>query len=620
VSLNKTHLSFSASAADIMSPHEDAWPLMSANRHVYDSPVPFPPEVAKRIATLEAELAALRSSTSWRITYPLRYLVAAIRKALPGKQVAPTAGNIVSLPSNYLEWIDLAEAERRSRTRAQTGQRRVYQPRLGLVLIGALAEAELDPPTFCQVLALPEGSGQIVIDQALSKLSVDYVCFLDAADRLATHALSLVEDILAREPHLDIVFADEDWLDAEGNRTQPFLKPGWDPELQRGRDLIGPFVMLRSCLLPPLNVACGPAWRYELASRVAIASRPERIRHVPEILCHRTAKPEAQDKARLAVAQAMLAEAGLSANVQSTFQSAGLQRVIYLLPAPPPQVSIIVPSRDRADLLDVCASGILNRTNYDHLELLIVDNGTSEPDALALLDSLGSDHRVRVLRRPGPFNWSALNNSAARAASGEILVLLNNDIAVRDPEWLTELVSHAMQPRVGVVGAKLLYPDGRIQHAGLSTEFTKALPRHVLRFAVDNGGPCGLLSLAREVWGVTGACMALRRSVFFSAGGLNEALAVSCNDVDFCVRLRALGYRIIWTPWAELTHHELASRGDDVTPEQQARAREEHHRLRRDWGNLMRDDPHYPPALDSRSEVLPYFYGNDVARSTGQPD
>ena len=607
-------------SVSVASAPEDAWPLMSANRRVYDSPVPFPPELARRIAGLEAELAALQNSTSWRLTSPLRRFVAALKSLILPKSTREIPTPPKAPPATYAEWLSEVDAGPDLPERVETGRRRVSAPRLGLVLLGPQVQAVAEPPPFCQVLTLPEGSGQVVIDEALSRLDVDFICFIDAADRLALHALDVVADVLAREPYLDMVFADEDWLDADGHRTRPFLKPGWDEELQKGRDLVGPFVLLRASLLRRLDIHPGPAWQYEVASRVAASSRPERIRHIPEILCHRSAKPIGQDGARLTIARAMLAQAGLHARVEPVGQTAPLLRVIYDLPDPPPKVSIVVPSRNRPDLLSVCASGILSGTQYEPFELLIVDNGSSEPDALALLATLAADRRVRVLPRPGPFNWSALNNEAAREASGEILVLLNNDIAIRHADWLTELVTHAIQPRVGVVGAKLLYPDGRIQHAGLSTEFAKALPRHILRYAPDNRGPCDLSALAREVWGVTGACMALRRSIFFKVGGLNEALAVSCNDVDFCVRLRALGYRIIWTPWATLTHHELASRGDDVTPEQHARALEEHERLRRDWGNLMRDDPHYPVALDSRTELLPFFYAPDDRVGTATLD
>jgi GT2 family glycosyltransferase len=592
--------------ADVLTAErEDKWPLISANRRAYDSPVLFPPEVARRMATLEAELAAMHGSTSWRLTRPLRWLVTALRNKSRSRD---TGGSAVAdpPPGSYAAWIERNEGSRRAVL--ETGRRRVREPRLALVLIGDLGTVDAQACAGWQIIVLPEGSGRDVIDRALAQLDADFVCFLDAADRLAPDALQLAADILAREPYLDIVFADEDWMDANGRRERPFFKPGWDAELQRGRDLLGPFVVLRTSLVRRMDVDGGPAWQYELASRVAGASRPERIRHIPHVLCHRRARPPGRDAARQAIVQAALARDGIAARVQALPNTPGWQRVAYVVPQPAPRVSIIVPSRDRADLLGVCADGILNHTDYGTLELLIVDNGSSDADAVALLERLASDRRVRVLRQPGAFNWSALNNHAAREAVGDILVLLNNDIAVRDPGWLSELVAQAVQPGVGVVGAKLLYPDGRVQHAGLTTEFSRGLPRHLMRFAPDTSGPFGLLALTREVWGVTGACMAIRRSVFFSVGGLNEALAVSCNDVDFCVRLRASGYRVLWTPWAELEHREMASRGDDVTLAQRALAQEEHDRLRRDWGNLMRDDPHYPAALDRATELLPFFH------------
>ena len=618
---------------------DDSSPLISANRRAYDNPVAFPPELATHIIFLETELASLRATTSWRITRPLRWLVTIIRNLRRRSATTDLPPEPLQAPRTYADWIERHDTPWPSAS-VETGRRKVHEPRLGLVVlgIGAQPDAASLPscPPACQVLMLGESalgpggpvqgwlhyaslpeerSGQAVIELALATLDAEYLCFLDAADVLEPDALEMVADVLARDPGLDLVFADEDWLDAEGNRTRPFLKPGWDHDLQRGRDLVGPFAFFRASLLRKMLVPPGPAWRYDLACSVAAASRPERIGHLARVLCHRAAQPDGEAEARPAIVQAQLARDGVAARVAPVTGMPGFQRVVYDIGGPAPLVSIIVPSRDRADLLSVCARGILHETRYDAFELLIVDNGSCEPDALALLDELAQDRRVRVLRRPGPFNWSALNNHAAEAAAGDVLLLLNNDIAVRHPDWLTELAAQVMRLDVGAVGAKLLYPDGRIQHAGLTTNFSQGLPRHLMRFAPDASGPFGLLALTREVWGVTGACVATRRSVFFQVGGLNEALAVGCNDVDYCVRLRASGYRILWTPWAELDHRELASRGDDTTQEQHARAQEEHDRLRRDWGTLMRDDPHYPPSLDSVTELLPIFTVASVTSS-----
>jgi GT2 family glycosyltransferase len=609
-------LSFACSNAMKQRPHATS-ALISANRRGYDSDFPIPPEAARKIAALESELAYLYASTSWRVTAPLRSLMTTLRNMLSPAQKSVTPSPVPP-PRTYAEWISLNDGRRRGLLgKLETGRHRVHEPRIGLVLIGEAAPQE-DTASHAdiRVIAVPQGSGQPVIDKALAQIEVDYICFLDAADRLEPDALDLVYDVLAREPLLDIVFADEDWLDDGGNRVRPFLKPGWDEDLQRGTDLLGPFTLLRASLVRQIDVPPGPAWKYDLASRVAAASTPENIRHIPDILCHRAARPSGEDTARLAIAKAALARDGDYAQVRPLTDMPGWQRVVYHVPQPAPLASIIVPSRDRADLLAACADGILNNTAYERLELLIVDNGTSEPAALALLNTLAEDQRVRVLCHPGDFNWAALNNHAAAHAAGDILVLLNNDIAVHRNDWLHELVAQASRPGIGVVGAKLHYPDGRLQHVGLSTVFATGIPRHTLRFAPDTAGPFGLCAVAREVWGVTGACMATRRSVFFEVGGLNEALAVSCNDVDYCVRLRASGYRVLWTPWAELEHRELASRGDDVTPVQQARALEEIARLRRDWGNLMRDDPHYPPALDAETELFPFFYTAPPIRTT----
>ena len=248
---------------------------------------------------------------------------------------------------------------------------------------------------------------------------------------------------------------------------------------------------------------------------------------------------------------------------------------------------------------------MLNRTEYPALELLLVDNGTTDPDAASLLDELAGLDRVRVLRRPGAFNWSALNNAAAAEARGTILVLLNNDVTVLRPDWLTVLAALAVQPGVGAVGAKLLYPDGRVQHAGLTTD-QAGIPRHLFRFAAataepdaaaDASGSLALLGLARDVWGLTGACLAIPRDAFEAVGGLNEALPVAYNDVDLCLRLTAQSYRLVWTPWSVVEHRELTSRPPDHLGPRRVQAQEERNRLLRDWGALALHDPFFNPNL-----------------------
>jgi GT2 family glycosyltransferase len=262
---------------------------------------------------------------------------------------------------------------------------------------------------------------------------------------------------------------------------------------------------------------------------------------------------------------------------------------------------VIVPTRDRAELLVQCAEGVLERTSYAPLELLIVDNGSVQPQTHALFDRLRQDRRVRILHAPGPFNFSALNNLGAAEARGAVLVLLNNDISITRSDWLDAMVAQAVRPKVGAVGARLLYPDGRVQHAGVALG-VGGVAGHVLYGAA--GGDPGYyrhLVTPRNVSAVTAACLAIRKAVYDEVGGLDaENLAVAFNDVDLCLKLRAIGYDIVWTPHAELIHHESASRGSDVAPETAERFRREVGTMRERWGALLDVDPFYGTVFDKR--------------------
>jgi GT2 family glycosyltransferase len=274
-------------------------------------------------------------------------------------------------------------------------------------------------------------------------------------------------------------------------------------------------------------------------------------------------------------------------------------------------VSLIVPTRDRADLLARCIVGLLYRTDYPHLEVIIIDNDSQEAGTLSLFQMLRKDHRVRVVPVPGPFNFSALNNAGVRAATGTVMVMVNNDIDVIDDSWLREMVSHAIRPDVGAVGAKLIYGDNHIQHAGIVLGVGRynggpGIAGHFGHSAEgDDAGYLGQFVLTREVSAVTGACLAFRQEVWAAVGGLNETdLPVAYNDVDLCLRIRAHGWRIIWTPFAELYHLESASRASDETPDRRARAAREAHYMRDRWGPVLDDDPFYNPNFDRSSHLF----------------
>jgi GT2 family glycosyltransferase len=259
---------------------------------------------------------------------------------------------------------------------------------------------------------------------------------------------------------------------------------------------------------------------------------------------------------------------------------------------------VIIPTRNGAQLVRRCVESIVAKTTYAPLEILLVDNDSDEPVSVGYFAELERSGTVRMLGYGGRFNYSAINNHAVGFAHGDVLALLNNDTEVIDGVWLTELVSYATMPSIGAVGAKLLYPDGTIQHAGIVMGLHGSVGHGQRRTPGDSSGYGGSLAVAREVTAVTGACLALRKEVFQEVGGLDEQnLPVTFNDVDLCLKLRARGYRNIWTPHAVLYHHEAATRGPDASGESAARYRREFELMRTRWGAQLEQDPYYSPNL-----------------------
>jgi GT2 family glycosyltransferase len=350
---------------------------------------------------------------------------------------------------------------------------------------------------------------------------------------------------------------------------------------------------------------------YDLALRTAALTDPLKIRHIPAVLYHwRRSDANASfsqahlDRcivaARLAVQESLQKVGGLTAKakVEPARFMPQFQRIRWALPEPVPRVTLIVPTRNHAELLKRCTTGLLHRTDYPDLELLIVDNGSTEAATKALLSRLTQDSRVRILEYPGNFNYSAIINAAVAAATGIVVVLLNNDIDVIDSGWLGGMVSHTIRPDVGAVGAKLLFADNTIQHAGVvlgiaascvAGHYGIGQPRRAV-------GDLGQLVLTRDVSAVTGACLAIRKEVFEAAGGLDEKnLPIAFNDVDLCLRIRQQGLRIVFTPYAQLYHLESSSRGSDASPERVERFNNECRYMREQWGGVLDNDPFYSP-------------------------
>jgi GT2 family glycosyltransferase len=473
-------------------------------------------------------------------------------------------------------------------------ERLAWRPAIGVVMFGgggadnARTLASLD--------------AQIYPDWCLTDVpSGDVTVFVPAGTVLATTALFRIAAVVVAEPSVELVYADEDRIDPAGRRVKPWFKPAWDPVLSAECDVIGVTGAYRHRLLDRLGVTrvTNRVALLEVARRAAGGVTAEAVGHIPAVLFHlryesATILPL---PLREGVGEGVLAPIGV---------------VAYPVRTPPriplpqgegesfhhPLVSIIIPTRDHAALLARCVDGILHRTDYAPIEVLILDNDSRERRTAWLLTRLAADPRVRILSHPGPFNWSALNNAAVRQARGEIVVLLNNDTEVINPGWLREMVALAQRPDIGIVGARLLYPDGTLQHAGISIG-PGGVAAHLCRGAArDDPGHGGMLRHTRSVAAVTGACMALRRAVFNALGGFEtEHLAVTHNDIDLCLRVRAGGWRVVCTPRAELYHRDASSRGADESDEQICRVRRERAYLVQRWGALAEHDPTLNPNL-----------------------
>ena len=442
--------------------------------------------------------------------------------------------------------------------------------------------------------------------RALARATGLFTILLHPGDHLAPSTAAAIATVAARA---DIILSDEDALDAEGRRHAPRFGDAWDPDrmLAAGRpgSLIARTELLRKAggmrlplLRPPVLRSRQPRPDWDLLLRASVHTTPARIIQIPEILLSRarpapvaTQADEQAVRAYLrATGQLRTPSAATTATAIATAEH-GRLRVVYPLPKQPPRASIVIATRDRAELLDRCTEGLLHRTDYPDTEIVVVDNGTTDPAAITLLNRLGLHPRIRIIPGAGLFNWATLNNLGVRHATGEVVVLLNNDTDVIAHGWLRELVSHAIRPGVGIVGAKLLYPDNTIQHAGMVLARSgNAL--HMWRHSPgDAPGYLDSLVVTREVTAVTGACLAVKRDTYEAIGGCNETLPLTWNDVDLCLRIRERGLRVIWTPHACLMHLEQATRGRDDDPVNQARYKREQAWMRNKWGDAFVTDP-----------------------------
>jgi GT2 family glycosyltransferase len=435
---------------------------------------------------------------------------------------------------------------------------------------------------------------------------------LDHDDELAEHALAVTALAIADHPEVSFLYSDEDKLDADGRRYSPFFKPDFDPTMLLGENYPCHLFVARRELVEEVGgfrVGFEGSQDWDLVLRVTERLSAEAIHHIPHILYHwrahsgstataGSAKPYAADAGLRAVTE-HLVRTGQRGEVTWS-PATGRNRVRWELGDDHPLVSIIVATRDGRSLMR-CIDSVRRQTAYANYEILVIDNGSRTSPALDYLRT--HEQSIRVVRDERPFNYSALHNAAVQHASGDLFLLLNDDVEVLDGGWLGEMVTQAQKSGVGIVGAKLNYPNGTIQHAGVTLGIFGVaghIHRGVDRFDL---GYFGDLALTRRVSAVTGACMLVRRKVWEDLGGLDaEQLAIAFNDIDFCLRALEAGWAVIWTPFAELIHHESISRGrDDLGPRADEFRREVAYMESR-WMHLLRNDPAYNPNLSLLSE------------------
>jgi glycosyltransferase involved in cell wall biosynthesis len=609
--------------------------------------------LAGLLTVREWELEAVRNTKTFRYTGRLRWLYAKLRRRPP----API-GTVLppDLPDGtYEHWVELYdvidEPSRRhieSRVRALEPRPKisvlmpVYNPPLDMLRAAiesvrsqiypdwelCIADDCSTDPEVSEVLAeLASADPRIKVlrrdenghiaaasNSALSLVTGQWVALLDHDDVLAEHALALFALAMADHPDAGIIYSDEDKLDEDGVRRDPYFKPDFDPLLLLGQNFLSHFSTFRKDLVDRVGgyrVGYEGSQDWDLTLRVSELLERRQVVHIPHVLYHW--RVHARSTASLVSAKPYALEAGQRAvldHLERTGRQTarleriglwGFNRVIWPLPQPAPKVTIVVPTKD-GRLLNRCIDSVLNLTTYPNFEVVVIDNSSRAQSTLSYLQA--NEHRLSVIRYEHPFSHSAMNNFAVARTSSEVICLLNDDTEVINGDWLSEMIGHLSQPGVGAVGAKLLYGDGRIQHGGVILG-VHGVAGHAHR-NVDRllPGYHGRLQLAQRMSAVSAACILLRREAWDEVGGLDEqSLPNVLNDVDLCLRLRDAEWDIVWTPYAELFHHESTSRGIDSEGPQAEEFERAATYMKSRWGvEGLRRDPHYSPNLSLDAE------------------
>jgi len=452
-------------------------------------------------------------------------------------------------------------------------------------------------------------------NSALKLATGEFIALLDHDDELAPHALFKVVELLNKHPDANFIYSDEDKLELDGRRVDPFFKPDWSPDMFLSTNYLCHLSVIRKKLVDQVG-GFRPGYEgsqdYDLFLRVT--EKTDKIYHIPDILYSWRKVPgstaavyEVKSYANEASIKA-LKNALRRRKIRATVGSGlvpGSFRVKYKIIGKP-LVSIIIPTKDKVEYLRRCVQSVLGKTSYNNYELLIVDTGSTEQETLDYYKELRKSSKIRFLKWDRPFNFASVNNFAVKKAKGKYVLLLNNDTEVITPDWIEVMLEHAQRREVGAVGAKLLYPDGRIQHAGIilgirGGPIEKGIAGHAQKLFED--APMGLplwnsKDIIRNFSAVTAACLMTDKRKYLEVDGMDEKFRIAFNDVDFCLKLIKKGYLNVYTPYAKLYHYESVSVGrPDQGTRDIAEFQKEINMMHRRWGNLLQNDPYYNPNL-----------------------
>ncbi|HAI6880448.1 TPA: glycosyltransferase [Escherichia coli] len=421
-----------------------------------------------------------------------------------------------------------------------------------------------------------------------SQSSGEWQWVLPVGAVVSPSALFWVAHQLRQNPDCLWIYGDHDLLDERGERHSPNFKPDWNETLLQSQNYISWCGLWREqgAGRVPFDAATCHQWWLQLAKMC----EPKQIVHIPSLMMHLPARALISDDFESLKDKEDLLPSGVSIEAAPH----GVCRWRWPLPAQLPLVSVIIPTRNGIAHLRPCIESLIQKTQYANMEVIVMDNQSDEEETLAYLAHIEQVYGVRVISYDQPFNYSAINNLAVRNAHGDMICLLNNDTQVISIDWLDEMVSHLLRPGVGVVGAKLYYGNGLIQHAGDAVGPGGCADHFHNGLSANDPGYQRRAVSAQELSAVTAACLLTHKELYLALGGLDETnLPIAFNDVDYCLRVRDAGWRVIWTPFAELYHHESISRVKDVSKQQQIRAKSELRYMKKRWACALKHDPAY---------------------------